>query len=93
MTKEDLSPEQLEAFNKEMVLSRGNIKTIFIQHFLFLAAISVANVTICNLFIPDKDIRFMVFFLSTLLVLSASKKALSEEADRFKTEANKILDN
>ena len=91
MTKEDLSPEQLEAFQAAMRESKGNIRNILVSHALLLVAFQTVNFFICKNYLPNEMGRFVVYFLSSVLVVSSGNKMLLEEADRFKDEAQKIL--
>lgn len=93
MKKEDLSPEQLEAFTACMAESRGNIRNIIFCGFVSLLGFQAVNFYICTNFLPDEGGRFIVYFLTTVLVISSSNKALMEEAERFQEESQKILDN
>lgn len=91
MTKEELSPEQLVAFEAAMKESRGNIKSIIVQHVLFNTLLMILNVVVCHNFMPDA--LFMVSFLTGILIFSSANKELRDEADRFTEESQKILNN
>lgn len=93
MKKEDLSPEQLEAFTAAMAESRGNIRNIIFCGLVSMVALQAVNFYICTNFLPDETGRFVVYFLTTVLVASSTNNELMEEATRFQEESQKILDN
>jgi hypothetical protein len=89
MTKEDLTPEQLDQFNKAMKESRIKIRNIIVGGVLTLLALSVFNYIICKNYMPQS--AFVVQFLTTILMFSGTRSDLVKEADRFTEEAQKIL--
>lgn len=93
MNKEDLSPEQLEAFTAAMAEAKMNTKRIVLTGLLLLVALMSVNVYLCFALEANEACRFFIYFSTTVLVVSSTNSQLIEESDRFREEAKKILDN
>ena len=93
MKKEDLSPEQLEAFTACMAESRYNIRHIVVVNMLLLMTLLVVNTFLSKGFNTSEGFLFFIQFMTTILILSSTKGELVIEADRFQEESQKILDN
>jgi len=91
MNKEELSPEQLQEFKQAMKDARANTNEILAYNLFLLVCLTFMGFALTKYFGVSSSFRFATYFMTTVLVVSSTNKSLIEESDRFREEANKIL--
>lgn len=91
MNPDDLSPEQKKEFEDAVAVSKSNILHIIIPNILLLFAMQIVNAFVCVSAGLQPPAPFFMYFLTFVLMLSTTNRALKEEADRFQEEVFKIF--
>ena len=92
MTKEQLSPEDSEALDSTISIAKHNFKIILLEHALILLALTTVNYFLCKNFIHNDIARFMLYYLTAILIVSSNSKALRDNNEELRLEILKILD-
>lgn len=88
-----LTEEQLEAFKQCVKEANKEAYSIIFMYLVLTVVLTSANYFLFKYFSLPEGFRFLMYFLTGILLFSSLNSVILELSDRFKSEAQKILNN
>lgn len=87
----EITPAQQKELEDILIIAKANVRTILLEHVFLLVILIVINYFIAK-HISNEFSKFMLFYLTGIVVMSSNSKALKENDNDLKVEFLKILD-